>query len=468
MSFIGIVTRKEEVTGVELEAKVVTANKKKSTKFRRPVQVKANAIDDYTRCMMDNATAKNRILAMNDTSAIITDITASMMYSGENDTKTSYKIQNQGEPFLSDFLSDNGAIVGRPKLGQEDAVGTLEITTKRGDSVVVSRIPIAVKQITALEVLEHKKLTMENIWNSYVRGANAPYSNSENSGTKNVKSKLNLISNVKLSDVADIPVTVEWEIEDTTIPYAGGAYTSARIDDNGNVTRPAYSDACTLFEAMPTYMKLLREGSANSGRNIYYRIGGISLVATLKIDSFEKKFTYDCATISKYLTNKEIIDKVAGYKEGATEILGQIALIKPDLKLIKYTEAGSTLSIPDSAEEYIIRAYRTGVYMALPEYGLTDGIDGVDINNVLKAYDGISYYTPATEVFGGDFFHDEDVNYDYLKINCSELKEQDPEWMKFACVAEITVSGYSKDGLSPGGASEEVKKTTKITANFAS
>ena len=463
MSFVGIVTRKEEVTGVELEAKIVTANKKKSTKIRRPVQVKANAVDDYTRCMMDNATAKNRILAMNDTSAIVADITASMMYSGENDTKTSYKIQNQGTPLLSDFLSDNGAIVGRPKLGQEDAVGTLEITTKRGDAVVISRIPIAVKQITALEVLEHKKLTIENIWNSYVRGGNAPYSNSENSGTKNVKTKLNLINQITLTDVADTPVTVEWTIEDSTISYAGGAYSTARIDASGNVIRPAFSDACTLYESMPTFMKLLREGSASSGRNIYYRIGGISLEATLKINTYEKKFTYDCATISKYLTNKEIIDKIAG----SETVPGQIALIKPDLKLIKYA-GDASLSIPDSAEEYILRAYRTGVYMALPEFGLTDGVDGVDIKNLLKAYDGISYYGPSTEVFGGDFFHDDDVNYDYLKINCAELKAQDPEYMKFACVAEVTVSGYSKDGLNPGGASEEVKKIAKITANFAS
>ena len=111
MSFIGIVTRKEETTGVELEAKIVTGNKKKSTKMRFPVQVKENAIDDYTRCMIDNATAKNKILAMNDTSSITTDITSSMMYSGENDTKTSYKIQNQGEPLLTNYLSDNGVVL---------------------------------------------------------------------------------------------------------------------------------------------------------------------------------------------------------------------------------------------------------------------------------------------------------------------------------------------------------------------
>ena len=463
MSFIGIVTRKEETTGVELEAKVVTANRKKSTKMRFPVQVKANAIDDYTRCMMDNAVAKNKILAMNDTSAIVADITTSMMYSGENDTKTSYKVQNQGEPLLSDFLSDNGTIIGRPKLGQEDAVGTLEITTKRGDAVVISRIPIAVKQITALEVLEHKKLTIENIWNTYVRGGNAPFSNSENSGTKNVKSKLNLIENINLADVADVPVQVEWKITDNTLTYASEAYIETRISADGNITRPAYSDACKLYDSMPSFMKLLREGSAVSGRNIYYRIGGISLEATLSINGFEKKFTYDCATLSKYLTNKEVVDKVAGTSTTA----GLICLIKPDYKQIGYVDNAS-LSIPDSESEYTLRAYRTGVYMSIPEYGLTDGVDGVDITNLLKAFDGTGYYTPATEVFGGDFFHDEDVNYDYLKINCEELKAQDPEWKKFACVAQVTVSGYSKDGLNPGGASEEVKKVAKITASFTS
>lgn len=357
MSFIGIVTRKEETTGVELEAKIVTGNKKKSTKMRFPVQVKENAIDDYTRCMIDNATAKNKILAMNDTSSITTDITSSMMYSGENDTKTSYKIQNQGEPLLTNYLSDNGVVLGRPKLGQEDAIGTLEITTKRGDSVVVSRIPIIVKQTTALEVLEHKKLTVENIWNTYVRGGNAPYSNTASSGTKNIKSKLNLIQSISLTDVADTPIEVSWEITDNTISYAAGAYMSARIAADGTITRPSYSDSCNLYEIMPTFMNLLREGSAVNGRNIYYRIGGISLVATLTLNGHEKKLTYDCATLSKYLTNKEVIDKVAGTEANP----GQIALIKPDLKQIKYV-GNAVLNIPNTETEYTLRAYRTGVY----------------------------------------------------------------------------------------------------------
>lgn len=465
MSYIGIVTRKEEATGVELEAKIVTGNKKKSTRMRFPVQVKENAIDDYTRCMMDNATAKNKILVMNDTSNIITDITSSMMYSGENDTKTSYKIQNQGAPLLSDYLSDSGAMLGRPKLGQSDAIGALEITTKRGDAVVISRIPIVVKQVTELEVLEHKKLTAENIWNTYVRGGNGPFSNTENSGTKNVKSKLILVKNITLTDVSDTPITVEWKITDATTPYATAAYTEPRISADGSILRPAYSDTCKLYETMPTYMKLLREGSISSGRNIYYRIGGITLEATLKLDVYEKKIVYDCATLSKYLTNKEVIDKVAGSEQAP----GLISIIKPDDEPIKYVSS-ATLIIPNSVSDYTLKAYHTGAYMSIPEYGLNDndGVGGVDIDNFVKAYDGTGYYTPATEVFGGDFHNDDDVNYQYLRINCEELKAQDPEWMKFACVAQIRVSGYSKDGLSPGGANEEVKRTAKIATSFAS
>lgn len=468
MSFIGIVTRKEETTGVDLEAKIVTGNKKKSARKRFPVRVKENAIDDYTRCMIDNATAKNKILAMNDTSAVIADLTPSMMYSGENDTKTSYKVQNQGVPLLSEFLSDNGTVLGRPKLGKADATGTLEITTKRGDAVVISRIPITIKQITELEVLNHEKLSAANLWNTYVRGGNGAFSNSQSSGTKNIKSKLNLIRNVLLNDVADVPVNIEWTITDNTLIYNGGIYTEPRIDAEGKIERPTYTDACTMYASMPTYMTFLREGGASSGRNISYRIGGITLEATLTLNSYEAKVTYDCATLSKYLTNKEVMNKVAG--SGANTASALISILTPDYdKVIKYID-NATLILPDSLTEYKLRTYHTGVKLSIPEYGLTgaEGVGGVDIDSYIKAYNGTDAYVPATEVFGGDFQLDDDVNYEFVNININELKAQDPQWMKFSCVSVVKVSGYSSDGLSTSGANEEVTRTAKIAITLQS
>ena len=464
MSFVGIVTRKEEDTGVDLEAKIVTANKKKSTKQRFTVRVKANALDDYTRCMLDNATAKNKILTMNDTNAIITDITASMMYSGEYDTKTSYKIQNQKEPLLSDYLSDNGVVLGRPKLGMEDAIGTLEITTKRGDASVTSRITVVVKQMTAYEVLEREELNQNEIWNTWVRGSNAPISASEeNSGTMNILYKLNLIESIPVTEVADVPATLTWEVVDSTLPFSSAAYTDKRIDASGNVTRPDYSTACTLNTAMPDMCVFRQEGSSSgTGRNLYYRIKGLTLTCKISINEVTKTYSYNCATLSKYLTNKELADKV----------VEQIALIKEGsmYDLIKYPASASTLQtldIPNATVQYVLKAFRNGVNMSIPEYGLTNGVDGIDITNTVKAVDGVSAYAKATSVFGGDFFK-LDENFDTLTINCTALKSEDAQYLKFACVALLKVSGYSGDGLTPGGSTQEVKRTVSIAVNFTS
>lgn len=462
MSFVGIVTRKEEETGVDLEAKIVTENKKKSAKQRFTVRVKANAMDDYTRCMLDNAAAKNKILTMNDTNAITTDITASMMYSGEHDTKTSYKVQDQKTPKLSDYLSDNGVVLGRPKLGQGDAIGTLEIATTRNEAIVVSRITIVIKQITALEVLEVPELSKEEIWNTWVRGANAPLSASEDSsGTMNIKSGLNLINTLSASDVSDDTVTLKWTIVDSTLPFSTSAYTEARISSTGAVTRPTYDKTCGLHAAMPDLCKHIQEGSSTGvGRNLFFRIKGLTLTCTLSANGVEKVITYECATLSKYLTNKELANKV----------IDQLVLIKNDnpSDVIPYPTASTiqTLTIPDTETTYVLKAARTGANMSLPEYNLSSGIDGVDITNQVKAVDGVNSYDKATAVFGGDFFK-LDENYDTLTINCTALKAEDPKYLQFSCLAIINVSGYSGDGLTPGGANQEVKRFVPINVAFA-
>lgn len=462
MSFVGIVTRKEEETGVELEAKIVTENRKKSSKQRFTVRVKANAMDDYTRCMLDNAAAKNKILTMNDTNAVTTDITASMMYSGQHDTKTSYKIQDQKTPKLSDYLSDNGVVLGRPKLGQGDAIGTLEIVTTRNEATVISRITMVIKQMTALEVLEVPELSKEEIWNRWVRGANAPLSASEeSSGTMNIKAKLNLIKSLSVSDVSDDDVTLTWTVLDSTLPFSSAAYTEARIDSNGVITRPTYTETCSLHTAMPDFCKHIQEGSSTGiGRNLFYRIKGLTLTCTLSANGVTRDIVYECATLSKYLTNKELANKV----------IDQLVLIKNDnpSDTIPYPTSSTiqTLSIPNSATTYVLKAARTGANMALPEFNLPSGIDGVDITNQVKAVDGINVYDKATAVFGGDFFK-LDENYDTLTIDCNALKSEDPKYLQFSCLAIINVSGYSGDGLTPGGANQEVKRFVPIGVTFA-
>ena len=65
MSFKGIVTRKQENTGVTLRAKIVTDNKKKSVKKDYKITILANDISDREACMRDLVNTQERLYSQN-------------------------------------------------------------------------------------------------------------------------------------------------------------------------------------------------------------------------------------------------------------------------------------------------------------------------------------------------------------------------------------------------------------------
>ena len=151
MSFVGLVTQKDKPTGVSLMAKVVTANKKKSAKKVFKVSVKPNALDEFTCCVIDHSTVVDKINSSQDMSQIVEDV--NLIYSGINDTTVSYRIIDVSAPYLSTYLAEDGKINGRPKYGEGNASGYIEVTVSKNGKSVTSRVQASVKEITAEEVL---------------------------------------------------------------------------------------------------------------------------------------------------------------------------------------------------------------------------------------------------------------------------------------------------------------------------
>lgn len=462
MSFIGKVTRKEQDTGVTLEAKVVAPNKKQSSKQQFKVRVKANTLDDFTCCVLDHAAAVSRINTM-DITAVTTDITSVLSYYGEHGTSITYKIIDTSSPKLSEYLAENGAVKDRPKYGEGNATGYIEIIVSKNEASVNSRLVAGVKCIEADEVLAGVQFSQQSLWNT-IRGTNDSYQSSSIwSGHKNIMNKLTFIDTIDSSD-SKTPATVSWNIEDDTVSYASanGIYTEARISDDGSVLRVPYKDACKLLGTAinATLVDTVSNSTISNPLTNRVRIGGITITATITLGESKKIVKFDCATISKYITNAEVMDAVTDY----------ISLTRPDGGAIYYKEAADssyTTLAPTSDGEYTLRAYKNATNFSSTELKLTTGeIIGVSITNDIKGYDGITNYdaTLLATAFSGGFQADEvdGSNYDKLSINVANLMSATEENKKFSCVATVIVSGYSKDGLSAGGESASMKRYCPI------
>lgn len=457
MSFVGLVTRKEKDTGVSLMAKIVTPNKKKSTKKIIKVKVKANALDDYACCVIDHATAVNKIDSSQDMSQLIEDV--SLLYNGENGTTISYRIIDVSAPLLSEYLGEDGKIIKRPKYGEGDATGYIEITVSKNGESVQSRIVAAVKSITAEEVLNDTMFSQASLWAS-IRGANDTYQQgNEWSGHNNIAHSLTLIK-TKSVNTSKTPVSIAWNVKDETLTYASarGIYDTARIDvTNGSVSRCDYKDACALIDSVPN-VTIKVVGSDNSSWQNRVRIGGLTLTATLTLGEASKDVVFNCSTVSKYLTNQEVMDAV----------LNNICLFTPEGNQIRYKEQADssfeTIMAPADGGTYTLKAYgnRGSELFDSSELRLNAGdIVGVAITNEVREFNGSAMY-PDTALlataFNNGFQNDEGESYMKLVIDFDSIKNASSENKKFACSAKITVSGYSANGISAGGSSLNISR----------
>lgn len=460
MSFVGLVTQKDKTTGVSLMAKVVTANKKKSAKKVFKVSVKPNALDDFTCCVIDHSAAIEKITSSQDMAHIIEDV--SLTYSGINDTSISYRIIDVGVPYLGSYLGEDGKIQGRPKYGEGDASGYIEITVSKNDKSIVSRIQATVKEITAEEVLNDALFTQAAMW-TLIRGQNDPYQHgSEWSGHNNISKQLKLISSKAVDSISIQPVSIEWEVQDSTLIYAEEFYSTPRIDvETGNITRPAYKDACTLVDSIYNVNVKVIGAESNALQN-RVRIGGIVLTAKLSLGEATKDIVFNCSTISKYITNQEVLDVV----------LANIYINTQQDTRIAYKDVSDsnfyTITAPAAGGNYELRAFgnRGSELFEAQSLKLRAGdIIGVTITNSVLDFNGSQEYADAAllvSAFNGGFQSDEGDIYSKLIIDLDILKDADDAKKKFACGAKIEVSGYSATGENAGGGSLNIKRHAQI------
>lgn len=455
MAFIGLVTQKDKPTGVTLMAKIVTANKKKSAKKMFKVSVKPNALDDLSCCVIDHGTAIDKINSSCDTNRIIDNITLS--YSGINGTTISYSIVDVGAPLLSKYLGEDGKLIKRPLYGEGNAEGYLEITVSKGNESVSSRIRMTVQSITELEVLADPVFSTSSIWTS-IRGGNTMYDYKQG-----IYTSLNLIKSKSVPEKSKEAVSISWDVEDATLPYSGSLYTEPRVDvSTGELFRPTYKDACSLVGTIPN-IAVEVVGSENTSTQNRVRIGGLKLIAHLTLGEVTQTVSLDCSTISKYLTNKEVLDVVLANIYVSTQ---------EDARIAYKTVSDSqffTINTPSGGGTYKLTAFgNTGCELfESPALKLKVGdISTVTLTNSILDYDGSNEYPDAsllaTAFNNGFVYENNNETYSILNINLDILKDADESKKKFACGITVSVSGYSSNGETLGGSPENIKRFAQI------
>ncbi len=469
MSFVGLVTRKEKDTGVSLMAKVVTESKIKFARKTFKVKVKANVLDDLTCCVLDHEAAVAKVNNAQDMTSVIDDI--SLSYNGINGTSISYRIVDIEAPLLSSYMTADGKVTGRPKFGEGNATGYFEITVSKNDANLVSRILTSVKSITDTEVLNDVTFTQPALW-GLIKGTNDSYiQGSEWSGHNNVMNKLNLVPTVSIATLATNPVDVTWSVRDDTLSYASAlnVYTEARINTStGDVARCSYKSACSLVDGITdVIIKIIAGASASDTLQNRVRIGGITLTASLSIGTAVKNIVFNCSTVSKYLTNAEVMEVV----------LDNISLFRPDSATIPYKETADstfqTITAPSVGGSYVLRTYgnKGSLMFAAPELKIAEGgIIGVSIANNVYDYNGSIPYTDntlLTTAFDGGFQADDGETYMKLTLSFAAIKAATVDKRKFAAHAGITISGYSANGLTPGGSPLNSQRFAQIVVDTA-
>lgn len=403
-NFIGFVTRKDKDTGVNLLAKIVTPNKKRSVLKLVRVKVKANGLDDYSCCVIDHAAMKKIIEDSQDLDAVTESF--QFLYNGEHGTNINYTIEKADENSkIEEYLGEDGTIIGRPKYsptGAADAVGYIRVTVTKNQAEVSSRIMVRIKGMTADEVLNSDKVynktsgsLSEFLWNK-IKGQNDTYTNG---GYKSIASKLefNNAKNIYVEEISETPITCTWSIDMdevgeymknyassfpnsnlTMYALPGGSGSRICIDpgnpDYGNIVLPTYQDCVTAFANNQWAELIFTEGNETHDRSL--RLGKtdgstsarLRLRATLTLgDAHPLNVTYLCATTSKCLSNSEVAEFIKS--------IMQIKINDTAISLISDSAPTAAIEIPVpdmssssvSVTPYTISIFGNGHYTNLAD-----------------------------------------------------------------------------------------------------
>lgn len=475
MSFIGIVTRKEQDTGVTLEAKIVTPNKKKAARQKFKVRVKKTGLSDYECCVLDQATVRGKLTVQQDLTAVKEDI--NFTYNGENGTKIKYTIENTAEPRLTDYLGEDGKLIARPKYGQNDASGYIVMTVEKGKESISTKIRVTIKQILEQEVLACPNIRESSLWNA-IRGENAQWANDLSSGHKNIFYNLKLISTSSqllasdreaINALTDTPIQITWEVVDNAI---NSVITQDRISSSGVLFTPSYKDACTLIG---TTLDAVLVGTTQYNKRV--RIGGLTLKATFTVGGKTKTVFFDCSTCSKYITNKEVAD----YAQNKVDvILGDDLDGELKNKRLRYRELTDsefeTIVIPSTVTDklYIGLPCSTTALQSceIEELNLSQGQVDYTFTHKICTFKEITPYDDTDSVFSATAITNtsRDDNEHFgpsearstrwaLSIDVKKLKGLSVSTKKnFTIETTVSATRYTKDGTSESaGGGETIK-----------
>lgn len=449
MSFIGLVTRKEEDTGVSLMAKVVTPNKKKSAKKTFKVKVKKNALDDFSCCVIDHATVKNQIENSQDLDAVISDF--NFVYNGVHGTTITYTLQDTTTPGISSYISEDGKLNYRPQYGDNTVSGYIEIAVTKGEARVSSRIIITLQPLTPEEILGNEEVINPNILWTLIKG--------ENKAQDTITSDLKL-AQVKSYSVqgAKEPIQITYTVQDGTSGYPDLPYTGPRINaDTGAVQRPTYTEACAMYKTFAgndNVVVSLGSTSNVTAQGKFVRIGNLKLLATLKLGEAQRIFTYSLSTISKYLTNQEVMN----------------AIIIPTMTVTNTSTGAVYRYVDDADSSSETLASVPGAVASLKAFGgvisetlISEDLEirkgeliNVEFDNDVTDWSGndYSFANIMANGLGGGFQSVTESGsdlryYDKLDITYDAFSSAAEAAKQFAIKTVITVSGYSANGNTP-------------------
>lgn len=449
MSFKGIVTRKDEDTGVNLLAKIVTPNKKKSTKKIFSVKVKANSLSDFECCVIDLATARSKIISGINTTDVRSDVP--MSYYGENGTTISYKIidVDTGKPKLSKYLKSDGKISGRPKYGEGDATGFIEIETKKNAAKTSTRISVTVLQTSATEVLyDNTYFTPAIVWN-IIRKTNAAYSTDDSSsGHKNIKADLDF-KETYTCPLTDTPIKLEYAVQGGEINVNGSKV--SRMSNAGVYGKITYANACTL---VGTSYNAKTSGSPNVRTVI---IGDLGITVTLKLgEDASRSFTFDCATSSEQITNEEVLNALmGGILQYYTSTNGSNKLSHSFNSSVSTTTPDYTFTGVDDGEgEITVLKCGNGGNGAnllnIPSLKLSEGEVILETSYEIKDIKGTGSYddTMINQAFNGGQWSSNSANTEsVLKFKYDSFYNAASDKKSFSIACKVDIKAYGGDQL---------------------
>lgn len=486
MRLKGIITRKENDTGVTLRAKIISPNGQISATKDFKVRALKNALSDLTCVIIDSATAEKKVNANNDFSDVKDDLKG-LDYTGEHNTKIEYRVIDTVAPLLSTYLTSSGEVIGRPRFGEGDAQGYFEITVSKGKEFLTTRTPVTIKQYTADEVFTHESLNAASLWNT-IKGANDIYmAGNEWSGNKNILYPLDMKSSITVNEIATAPINITWEVldvmknsslfnDDNTvrIKEAEGTSINPLYEKTYTVDRPTYVEAIaasnsTSFKALTTFDKITgAKGNSISvsPENFCVRIHGLTLVARLSLAfdgvtyNAKNSITIPCATLSKYVTNAEVLETIASML--TCSILVNNTGIYQQKKISDGSIATPwTVVAPDTGGTADITCYKNALELdATNILGMGAGqIKITSIINDIWEFDGTSakpsdYVAQVFPIAGsggvvGGFSNGGTENQVVASLDFEEIATLAENDRKFSIHAEILVNNYSDDGITP-------------------